>query len=57
MLKFQTEDKDLTIWINGNTKRPEDLSQDELAAMKTRGDSRVVELPATKGKQTEQIQA
>lgn len=57
MLRFETDDKDLTIWIAGNTKRPADLNQEELAALKERGDARVVEVPAAKGKQTAQIEA
>lgn len=47
MLKFKNDDKDLLIWINGNTKRPEALDQNELAALKERGDSRVEEVPET----------
>lgn len=42
-LKFESEDKDLLILIGGITKRPNDLTQTELEAMKKAGDIRVTE--------------
>ncbi|GGM81732.1 hypothetical protein GCM10010967_11860 [Dyadobacter beijingensis] len=53
MLSFKSEDKTLLIWINGNTKLPESLTQEELAQLKENGDQRVIDQPETpvKGKQ------
>ncbi|CAG4992132.1 hypothetical protein DYBT9275_00900 [Dyadobacter sp. CECT 9275] len=43
MLKFQSEDQQLVIHINGMTKKPENLSQDELQQMQKNGDRRITE--------------
>lgn len=43
MLTFQSEDKKLLIWINGLTKNPDTLTQDELKQLRKNGDKRVTE--------------
>jgi hypothetical protein len=51
MLKFNSKDKELLIWINGMTKKPETLTQDELAQLRKNGDVRVSDtdsVPAAK---------
>jgi succinate dehydrogenase flavin-adding protein (antitoxin of CptAB toxin-antitoxin module) len=43
MLKFETKDKELLIWVNGLTKTPESLTQEELAQLQKSGDTRVTD--------------
>jgi len=48
MLKFETKDKELLIWVNGLTKTPESLTQEELAQLQKSGDTRVIDAKAKK---------